>query len=67
MTYNEKDHLQDYIRIQERILNEIKHHKQEYGGVTKNQLEYRLINWFSDNRIEMIKNQKIKDKTDGVL
>ena len=64
--YNEKDHLKDYINIQERLLEEIKNHKQEYGGVTKQQLEYRLLGWFSDSRIDRIKNQKIKDKTDGV-
>lgn len=53
--YDEKAHLQDFIRINARLKEEIKNWKFEHYCTTKEQLEYRLKNWFSDEKIERLK------------
>lgn len=53
ITYNYKDHLQDYIKMNKEIKELIKNHVQVDGGVTLDQLKNRLT-YFSDERIKSL-------------
>jgi hypothetical protein len=55
------DHMKDYINIHARLKAELENHIPEYGGVTKEQLQFRLD--FFTRKL----NTKSKPKiTDGV-
>lgn len=55
--YDEKAHLDDFIKINAELKEQIKNFVQEPLGVRKDQLEYRLRNYFSDERIKRIKDE----------